>query len=414
MSGTDTMGRTSTSGAAVGGGGSGNTLVGGSTLGLTGTSDLPPQYATGNTGFFTRQTEAVPTAVTMGPDGAIYVSELNGIPYPTGYSSIYPIDGTDTTTGYDGAVSSGVPQAIASGFSEVNGLAFNNSTGDMYVLEYLNANAIYDPTLPPDSLPPSVLIQVKTDGSRTTVSGPELHLGDYVTVDPQTGDVYVAVNDQGPATAASPGTGHILDYQQDAATGNWTSSVIASGLNDPRGMSIGPDGNLYVLEQGTGTPRWARPCDRPGDPVHPGLGQRARRQHRLHRPGRHHQPGRRVGDGAQRPRLVPRVRSHDRPGPRDLDRHERPDDRPGRHGLYRRRRRPRAGDGSGGRFAGQPAAGRAEGGRPVRGRSVERDRHARVQFAPVCAGQRSRWRHDALQHREQPQRRRIRPKEPRV
>ena len=94
-SGTNQSIQTSTSGAAVGGGGSGNTLVGGSTLGLTGTSDLPPQYATGNTGFFTRQTEAVPTAVTMGPDGAIYVSELNGIPYPTGYSSIDPIDGTN-------------------------------------------------------------------------------------------------------------------------------------------------------------------------------------------------------------------------------------------------------------------------------------------------------------------------------
>ena len=274
MSGTSTNvqdDQTGTSGAAVGGGGSGLTSVGGSTAGVTGTSStgttsnasdlltgagstLPPQYSTGNLGFFTRQTESVPTAITTGPDGALYVSELNGIPYPDGYSSIIRISDPTATTGYDGTTPSGVPQAYASGFSEVNGLAFNNSTGDMFVLEYTNANAVYDPTIAPADLPPSTLIQVKPDGTRTTISGPELHLGNYVTVNQQTGDVYVAIDNQGPATANSPGTGEVLDYKQDPTTGAWTNTVIASGLNSPRGMAFGPDGNLYVLEQGTGTP----------------------------------------------------------------------------------------------------------------------------------------------------------------
>ena len=263
---------TSTSGAAPGGGGSGLTSVGGSTVGVTGTSTLPPQYSSGNTGFFTRQTEAVPTAVTVGPDGAIYVSELNGIPYPTGYASIYRIDGTNSTTGYNGTVPSGVPQVWASGFSEINGLAFNNSTGDMFVLEYVNANEIYDPTLSPADLPPSLLIQVKPDGTRTTISGPELHLGQYVLVNQQTGDVYVAIDNQGPATATSPGTGQVLDYKQDPATGTWSSTVIADGLNSPRCMAIGPDGNLYVLEQGTGTPNGSPGADTaPVIPFIPGL-----------------------------------------------------------------------------------------------------------------------------------------------
>ncbi len=261
-----------TAGAAVGGGGSGLTSVGGSTLGLTGTSTLPPQYSTGNLGFFTRQTEPVPTAVTVGPDGALYVSELNGIPYPDGYASIYRIDGTDTTTGYDGSINSGVPQAWLSGFSEINGLAFNNSTGDAYVLEYTNANAVYDPTIAPADLPPSLLIQVKPDGTRTTISGPELHLGNYVLVNQQTGDVYVAIDNQGPATATSPGTGEVLDYKQDPTTGAWSNTVIASGLNSPRGMAIGPDGNLYVLEQGTGTPTGTPGADTaPVIPFIPGL-----------------------------------------------------------------------------------------------------------------------------------------------
>ncbi len=271
MSGTSTD-QTSTSGAAVGGGGSSSTSTGGSTLGATSTSTLPPQYSTGNLGFFTRQMESVPTAITTGPDGALYVSELNGIPYPTGYANIIRISDPTVTTGYDGKTPSGVPQVYASGFSEINGLAFNNSTGDMFVLEYNNANAIYDPTINPADLPPSTLIQVKADGTRTTVSGPELHLGQYVTVNQQTGDVYVAIDNQGPATATTPGTGEILDYKQDPTTGTWSSSVLASGLNGPRGMAFGPDGNLYVLEQGSGTPSGAPGSDTaPVIPFIPGL-----------------------------------------------------------------------------------------------------------------------------------------------
>jgi phospholipase/lecithinase/hemolysin len=272
MSGTSSTDQTGTSGAAPGGGGSGSTSVGGSTSGVTGATTLPPQYSTGNLGFFTRQMEAVPTAITTGPDGALYVSELNGIPYPAGYSSIYRISDPTATTGFDGTTPSGVPQAYASGFSEVNGLAFNNSTGDMFVLEYTNANAVYDPTIAPADLPPSTLIQVKPDGTRATISGPELHLGQYVTVNQQTGDVYVAIDNQGPATATSPGTGEILDYKQDPTTGAWSNSVIASGLNGPRGMAFGPDGNLYVLEQGSGTPSGAPGADTaPVIPFIPGL-----------------------------------------------------------------------------------------------------------------------------------------------
>jgi len=143
-----------TTGAAPGGGGTGGTSVGGSTIGVTapavdaenGLPILPPYYSTGNIGFFSRQMESVTSSITVGPDGALYVGALNGIPYPDGYASVWRIDGTSTTTGFDGKIASGVPQAYANGFSD--------ATGDMYVLEYLNSSEVYDPTKDPNSLPP--------------------------------------------------------------------------------------------------------------------------------------------------------------------------------------------------------------------------------------------------------------------
>lgn len=234
-------------GAAPGGGGSGATSVGGSTVGLT-TPTLPPQYSSGNLGFFTRQTEPVTTAATVGPDGALYVSGLSAIPYPTGYANVYRIADPTVTTGFDGKVPSGVPQVYANGFEEIQSIGFNNATGDMYVLEYINSNEIYDPTLDPAALPPGKLVQVSTDGTRKTISGDELKLPNYLLVDQKNGDVYVAINN------ADTTNGEVLRYSTDAATGATTSTVVASGLNNPRGMSFGPDGNLYVLEQGVGTP----------------------------------------------------------------------------------------------------------------------------------------------------------------
>ncbi|PSB11248.1 hypothetical protein C7B62_06180 [Pleurocapsa sp. CCALA 161] len=209
------------------------------------TSSLPAQYSEGNAGFFNRQNEAVPTAVTVGPDGALYASELSALPYPEGYASVVRIDNPEGDASYDGETPGGVSQTYASGFEQINGLTFDED-GALYVLEYVNASTVYDPSLPVEELPASRLIRVDPDGARQQISGEELRFGNYVFA--HEGKIYTAINN------GDIDKGQVLAYEQNPETGEWSHEVVAENLNNPRGMDIGPDGNLYVLEVGKGTP----------------------------------------------------------------------------------------------------------------------------------------------------------------
>ncbi len=66
--------------------------------------------------------QAVPTAVTEGPDGAIYVGELTGFPFLPGSANVYRL------TPRQG------PQVYASGFTAIHDIAFGPD-GSLYVLE---------------------------------------------------------------------------------------------------------------------------------------------------------------------------------------------------------------------------------------------------------------------------------------
>jgi hypothetical protein len=79
--------------------------------------------------------EAVPTAVAIGPDGAWYVSELKGFPFPKGASRIWRIEPGSTNAVCDPeSPNTGPCRTVATGFTSVIDLAFGRD-GTMYVLE---------------------------------------------------------------------------------------------------------------------------------------------------------------------------------------------------------------------------------------------------------------------------------------
>lgn len=144
----------------------GNSLVSVSANGSTGVvtafapTPAPPPF---------NQSEAVPTEVERGPDGALYVSTLTGAPFALGAAAIYRLDASGSTTVYAG------------GFKTIIDFAFYRR-GALYVLEYDSAPLFFGG--------PGRLTLVRRDGSRVLLSS-ALSTPTGVTVAPD-GAVYVS------------------------------------------------------------------------------------------------------------------------------------------------------------------------------------------------------------------------------
>lgn len=116
--------------------------------------------------------QAVPTAVTKGPDGAYYVGQLTGFPFPVGGANVYRVP-----------ASGGTPQVFAGGFTNIIDIAFG-SDGSLYVLE-ITANGLLSNDLT------GALIRVHPDSSRETVASDGLVAPGGVAVGPD-GALYVS------------------------------------------------------------------------------------------------------------------------------------------------------------------------------------------------------------------------------
>ena len=94
--------------------------------------------------------DAVPTSVVKGPDGAYYVGQLTGFPFPVDGANVYRIErGSE-------------PEVVASGFTNIIDLAFDKR-GRLYVLEiFTNGLLSGDPA--------GALIRVGRGGSQHVVA----------------------------------------------------------------------------------------------------------------------------------------------------------------------------------------------------------------------------------------------------
>jgi hypothetical protein len=134
---------------------------------------LPPQVPV----------QAVPTNVVVGPDGALYVSQLTGFPFIPGVARVYRV------------VPGSPPEIFADGLTNVTDLAFD-ADGNLFVVE-IAANGLLsgDPT--------GALIKIRPDGSRETVLSEGLVNPYGVAIGPH-GDIYVSNH------GSSAGIGEVL------------------------------------------------------------------------------------------------------------------------------------------------------------------------------------------------------------
>jgi sugar lactone lactonase YvrE len=128
--------------------------------------------------------QAVPTTVTTGPDGALYVGQLTGFPFPQGGARVYRVP-----------AAGGTPDIYADGFTNIIDIAFGPD-GSLYLHEiYANGLLSGDET--------GALIRVAKDGTKTTIASEGLVTPGGVAVGPD-GALYVTNH------SISPGGGEVL------------------------------------------------------------------------------------------------------------------------------------------------------------------------------------------------------------
>jgi hypothetical protein len=128
-----------------------------------------------------RPTDAVPTSLAVGPDGAYYVGELTGGPFAPGVSTIWRVRPGQA------------PVVHCSGFSFVIDLDFDRR-GTLYVLEHASG------PLGPFTGTPGQLLRVGSDCSRTPVRT-GLAAPMSVAIGPDE-DAYVSINGTSPTNGA--------------------------------------------------------------------------------------------------------------------------------------------------------------------------------------------------------------------
>jgi hypothetical protein len=129
--------------------------------------------------------QSVPTSVVVGPDGALYVSELRSI--STGAAQVYRV------------VPGQAPTVYADGFTALTDLAFDRK-GRLLVLTFARDGIAAPPS-------PGILTRIERDGSRTVLASAGLSAATGLAVDGD--DIYISNNGTSPDTGA-PASGSVV------------------------------------------------------------------------------------------------------------------------------------------------------------------------------------------------------------
>lgn len=153
--------------------------------------------------------QAVPTAMAVGPDLALYVGQLTGFPFPQGGANIYRINPSNNQV-----------DTYVTGFTNVVDLKFDDQ-GNLYVLEYA-ANSLLSGN------PAGALIRLSPNGERQTL------LSDTDGLLSPTGlaigkDGYIYLSNNGDAA----GKGQIIRVAVPVPEPNESYSLLAFGLLVP-------------------------------------------------------------------------------------------------------------------------------------------------------------------------------------
>ena len=118
--------------------------------------------------------EAVPTTVTVGPDGHAYVGQLNGFPFRPGNAKIWKVD--PTSTGATCAADGDLPgcSTAQSGFSAIQDIDFAPN-GKLYVLELAEGGVFaFEGGFETGDFPPAPLLEVKKNGQRKQLAAGQI------------------------------------------------------------------------------------------------------------------------------------------------------------------------------------------------------------------------------------------------
>lgn len=148
-----------------------------------------PQFVAGPEPGSQIPMQAVPTTVTRGPDGALYVGQLTGFPFPKGGAKVWRLERGEQ------------PQVYAEGFTNILDIAFDRR-GRLHVIEMFENGILAPP--PPGQLPSGRLVRVQRDGSQTEIADGALHVPGSLAFGPD-GSIYVSNK-----SAAGPGAGEVL------------------------------------------------------------------------------------------------------------------------------------------------------------------------------------------------------------